>query len=136
MEPFKKTITLLHTPLIGKERAALKDNPKVFNAALRVPGDERKAKATVSDLVTFSGWFRSYVSSSDALGGSSDLLEGVEVPVEVPFDTLEAALDGLYQVPSFADKRTAGSWLWPEGRGSAWSQLSPFVYASQHAGQH
>ena len=97
MEAFKKTYTLVQTPLIGKERAALKDNPKIFNAALRVPGDERKSMATVSDMISFSGWFRSYVSSSEALGGSEDLLEGVEVPAAVPFETLEAALDGLYQ---------------------------------------
>lgn len=92
----------LARPLIGQGggRSIHKDNPKVFNVALRVPGDDmRKSMATISDLLALSRWFEAYVSSGSAgLGGSADLLAGVEVACEVPWEILEAAVEGLYQV--------------------------------------
>ena len=50
---YSKTFTLSQAPLIGREREALKDDPAVFNCALRVEGDERTSPATVSDMMTF-----------------------------------------------------------------------------------
>ena len=94
--PYSKTFTLAQAPLIGKERAALKGDPTVYNCALRVEGDERTSPATVGDLMALSGWFRGSISQRGALGGGSSLLEGVVVPCDVPFPVLEAAVEALY----------------------------------------
>lgn len=50
---YSQAFTLSQAPLIGKDRAALKDDPAIFNCALKVEGDERKSAATVADLMAY-----------------------------------------------------------------------------------
>ena len=50
---YSKAFTLAQAPLIGRDRAALKDDPVVFNCALKVGGDERKSAVTIPDMMAF-----------------------------------------------------------------------------------
>ena len=120
----------LTRPAIGGLRASLKDNPKVFNVALRVPGDGRRSTAAAADLVALSAWFEAYLSSAEGLGGSADLLEGVTVPCDVPYETLEAAGEGLYQVREGTSVQVAEVGR----RHRRWSYGVPSLVAA--AGQH
>lgn len=141
-EPWYKRVHALPAltrPAIGGLRASLKDNPKIFNVALRVPGDERLSKAAAADLVALSAWFGAYLSSAEGLGGSADLLEGVTVPCEVPWETLEAVVDGLYAVRVLFGRRVASAVQVAEvgGRQRRWYLQSNGVLSRvAAAGQH